>query len=383
MKQLIYSFILMAVYVFYTGVLYTGVFYSGALAADNAPPDVKMVAADIGSYMADLESSDAFSGTVLFAKDADVIFAGAYGLASKRFRVPNNVQTKLNLGSMNKMFTSLAIMQLVEQGQINLDDPISKYLDESWLLQTISNKIQVQHLLSHSSGLGSYFSELFFNSSKLRYKALDDYKPLVVSDAPEFEPGTGYRYSNTGMFLLGVIIEKASGQDYFDYIRDHIYEPVGMINSDCYEMDQPVPNLAIGYSPSETNETGWENNIYLHVVKGGPAGGCFSTIEDLHRFAVALMNNSLLNADNTEILLSRKPQFHTEPYGFGFRVMGDVGNRIVGHGGGFPGISANLDVFLDQGYVAVVLSNYGGAARPVRDHIRSLVSRLSNAGMPD
>lgn len=341
----------------------------------NAPEsELESLAKPLGDFVEAQAREGAFSGTVLLSKDGRVIHSSAHGLASKRFDVPNTLQTKLNLGSMNKMFTSVAIMQLVEKGAVRLDDKLSNFADESWLARDVSAKIEIQHLLTHSSGLGSYFNDTFWNSSKLAFKALEDYKPLIVNETSRFEPGTAYRYSNTGMFLLGVVIEKVSGQDYFSYIRDHIYLPAGMTDSDCYEMDQPVPNLAIGYSAKDENETGWENNLYLHVVKGGPAGGCFSTVEDLNRFASALTSHKLLNASNTKALFTPNPEFHDEPYGFGFRVIGEPGNRIVGHGGGFLGISANLDIFLDAGYVGVVLSNYGGAARPIRDKIRALIT---------
>ncbi len=334
------------------------------------------LARSLGDFIEVQAREGAFSGTVLLSKNGRVIHGSAHGLASKRFNAPNTLQTKLNLGSMNKMFTSVAIMQLVERGDVRLDDKLSNFTDESWLAPEVSDKIEIQHLLTHSSGLGSYFNDTFWDSSKLAFKALEDYKPLIVNETSRFEPGTAYRYSNTGMFLLGVVIEKASGQDYFSYIHDHIYGPAGMTDSACYEMDQPVPNLAIGYAAKAENETGWENNLYLHVVKGGPAGGCFSTVEDLNRFASALTSHKLLNAGNTNALFTPRPEFHDESYGYGFRVIGEPGNRIVGHGGGFLGISANLDIFLDTGYVAVVLSNYGGAARPIRDKIRALITEV-------
>ncbi len=329
---------------------------------------------ELRQYVSRLAEADEFSGTILVSQNGEPLFSGAYGLASKRFNVPNNLQTKLNLGSMNKMFTSVAIMQLVEQGKLSLTDRLSEFADESWLAPDVSAKIEIQHLLTHASGLGSYFNETFFTSSKLSYRQLDDYKPLIRGEALRFEPGTSYGYSNTGMFMLGVVIEAVSGQDYFSYIHDHIYAPAGMSNSDCYEMDEPVPNLAIGYARDEARTTGWQNNLYMHVVRGGPAGGCFSTVEDLTKFANALVKHELLSAESTKLLLTPKFEFHTEPYGFGFRIIGEEGMRIVGHGGGFIGISANLDVFLDQGFVAAVLSNYGGAARPVRDKIRELIN---------
>ena len=344
---------------------------SGAFAEDMPQPTLST---ELGKYLQAEAAADRFSGTVLVSRKGKIIYSGAFGLASKRFNVANTLDTKLNLGSMNKMFTSVAILQLVEQGKVKLDDRLNKYVDDTWLSDDVSSKIEIQHLLTHASGLGSYFNDQFWQSSKLAFKALEDYKPLIVGETLRFEPGTDFRYSNTGMFLLGVVIEQASGQDYFSYIRDHIYKPAGMVNSDCYEMDQPVQNLAIGYSPSEDNETGWENNLYLHVVKGGPAGGCFSTVEDLNRFAAALTSFKLLSAENTERLYTPKSEFHSEPYGYGFRLLEVSNDRIIGHGGGFLGISANLDIFLDTGFVAAVLSNYGGAARPIRDRIRELVA---------
>lgn len=351
----------------------------GVRAAENTPHELSSQQAieQLESFINDQAEADKFSGTVLLSKNGETLYSAAHGLASKRFNVPNNLETKLNLGSMNKMFTSVAIMQLAEDGKIALTDTIDKYVGDDWLEKEISQQIQIQHLLTHASGLGSYFNADFRDGSRLRFRNLEDFKPLVKGDTPQFTPGTAYRYSNTGMLLLGVIIEAASGQSYYDYVRDRIYSPTQMSLSGCYDMDQPIQNLAIGYHPSSKNDTGWVNNYLLHVVKGGPAGGCFSTVGDLQRFAEALTGHQLLSKESTDRLLSPKPEFHSENYGFGFRLSGTDENRIVGHSGGFFGISANLDVFLDKGYVAVVLSNYSGASRPIRDKIRELIEAIS------
>ena len=352
------------------GLIATGI-SSPSLSADST--DHSAIAQTLDTFLSEATAKDTFSGTVLLAKDGEVIYTTARGLASKRFDVPMKLDTKLNLGSMNKMFTSVAIMQLVEQGKISLTDTLDKFLDETWLPRAVSQKIEVQHLLTHASGLGSYFNEEFFGASKTRFINLEDYKPLIVNDTLAFEPGTGFRYSNTGMFLLGVIIENVTGTTYFDHIKQSIYAPAGMENSGCYEMDQPVKNLAIGYTPNPDNRTGWNNNIYMHVLKGGPAGGCFSTVEDLHRFAATLVANTYLNAENTQLLFVPKSEFHDNAYGYGFISAGTADNRITGHSGGFLGINSNLDIFLDSGYVAVVMSNYGGAAQPIVAKIRELL----------
>ncbi len=316
---------------------------------------------------------DVFSGTLLIAKGDRVLFEYACGEASKRFHVPNNIDTKLNLGSMNKMFTATAIAQLVEKGLLSYQDPISMYVDESWLPEEMTSKITIHHLLTHSSGLGSYFNKTFMTSSRALYRKLDDYKPLVKDEKLAFEPGKRFRYSNTGMFLLGVVIESVTGQSYFDYIRENIYKPAGMTNSGCYEMDYPVENLAIGYSPDRNSPYGWQNNFFKHVIKGGPAGGGFSTVRDLHRFALALQGGKLVSADSLKILW--KDHIGAN-YGYGFQVAEGPTGKVVGHGGGFSGINGNLDIFLDKGYIVAVLSNYDRGASPVADKINQLLARV-------
>ena len=338
--------------------------------------DAEMVK-ELQAFVQRLADADAFSGTVLLAKDGKVLFKGAYGLASKRFNVPNRVDTKFNLGSMNKMFTGVAIAQLVQSRKLSLDDPLSKFVSSDWLAPDITDKIRIKHLLTHTSGLGSYFNEKYQESSKALFRELDDYKPLIVDSTLAFEPGTDWAYSNTGMFMLGVVIEKVTGQSYYDYIRDNITGPAGMANTDCYEMDKPVPNLAIGYS-RERGPSGsqWTNNLYKHVLRGGPAGGGFSNVEDLLRFDIALRGHKLLSPASTDLLWSGKPKLNSPDYSFGFGIGGTPDDRIVGHGGGFAGINSNLDMFLDSGYTAVVLSNYDGGAQSVSGKIQELLAAL-------
>jgi CubicO group peptidase (beta-lactamase class C family) len=316
---------------------------------------------------------DVFSGTVLIARGEGVLFTHACGEASKRFHVPNNLETRFNLGSMNKMFTATAIMQLVEREAIALEDPISKYVDESWLPREITDAVTVHHLLTHTSGLGSYFNDTYWNSSRDLYRALDDYKSLIRGEELAFEPGSAFRYSNTGMFLLGVVIESATGQDYFDYVREHIYAPAGMHRSDSFEMDDPVENLAIGYDPVPDSEYGFENNLYKHVIRGGPAGGGFSTVGDLHRFARALVSGGLVSEESTQLMWT---DHSGDGYGYGFGIQETASGRVVGHGGGFPGINSNLDIMLDRGYIVAVMSNYGQAASPVARSIAQMIARV-------
>ncbi|WP_422080258.1 serine hydrolase domain-containing protein [Ulvibacterium sp.] len=319
-----------------------------------------------------LSQLDLFSGAILVAQGNDILYADAKGEASKRFHIKNNLDTKFNLGSMNKMFTSVAILQLVEKGLIGLKDPINQYVDETWLPSGITSKITIHHLLSHTSGLGSYFNETFWNSSRALYRSIDDFKPLVQGDSLAFEPGERFGYSNTGMLLLGVIIQKVTQQDYFKYVAHNLFEPAGMLHTDAYEMDQPVENLAMGYERSE-NSYGWTNNLYKHVIKGGPAGGGFSTVGDFHRFAMALVNEKLVSKASLDLLWT---DYSNAGYGYGFTIRQSPSGQVVGHSGGFPGLNSNLDIFLDQGYVVVVLSNYDGAASPLAKKVSHLIDRL-------
>ncbi|MDH4196940.1 MAG: beta-lactamase family protein [Candidatus Aminicenantes bacterium] len=314
-----------------------------------------------------------FSGALLIAKGEQVLLTMAGGEASKAFHVPNTVDTKFNLGSMNKMFTSTAVMRLAEQGRLSLDDPLGKYVDDSWLPPDVTAKITIRHLLTHTSGLGSYFNETYMRSSRALFKKLDDYKPLVKDEKPAFAPGTRYQYSNTGMFLLGVVIEKVTGEDYFDHIRKVIYGPAGMTNTDCYEMDYPVENLAIGFSPDPKSPFGWQNNLYKHVIKGGPAGGGFSTVKDLHRFAMALLAGTYVSKDSLKLMWT---DYLGAGYGYGFTVSSGGAGKVVGHSGGFPGINSKLDIYLAAGYIVAVMSNIDSGASPVAAAVGQKLARL-------
>lgn len=330
----------------------------------------EQMAAELDAFVSKLANADVFSGAVLFAKDGKVIYQKAFGVANKDFSAPNRVDTKFNLGSMNKMFTSVAIAQLVERGKLSFDDPLAKFLPE-FPSKEAAEKIRIKHLLSHTAGLGSYFNQKFIESSRARFRTTTDFMELAKEEKMAFEPGTRWSYSNTGMLVLGAVIEKATGQSYYDYVRENIYKPAGMINSDCYDLDRVNSNLAVGYEKDFTDDgVKFRNNIFSHVIRGGAAGGGYSTVEDLMRFDVALRSNKLVGAEYVKLLLSPKPELKSPGYGYGFQI--DVENQIAGHGGGFEGISSNLDMFLNSGYTAVVLSNYGGASFPVSEKMREL-----------
>lgn len=332
----------------------------------------KQIAQELEAMINKLVEADVFSGAVLLAKDGVPIFKRAYGLANKDFNIPNQIDTKFNLGSMNKMFTAVAIAQLVERGQLSFDDTLSKFLPE-FPDKDAAQKIRINHLLTHTAGLGGYFSQRWNDSARRLYRTVDDMMQLAAADEKLlFEPGTQWQYSNTGMLVLGKVVEIVTGHDYYTYVHDHIYQPAGMINTDCYELDKVNPNLAIGYDKQFTDDGAFfKNNIFEHVMRGGPHGGGYSTVEDLLKFDLALRSNKLVGPKYVNLLLSAKPELNSPNYGYGFGVDSEL--QIAGHGGGFTGVSANIDMFLGTGWVAIVMSNYSNNAHLVGPKMANLV----------
>jgi CubicO group peptidase (beta-lactamase class C family) len=344
--------------------------------------DDRTLAGEIQAYVEERAASDQFSGAVMVAHGSEVVFQGAWGLASRSFRTPNRIDTKFNLGSMNKMFTAVAISQLAQQGKLGFDDTVGKHLPD-WPNAAVRDEVTVHHLLTHTSGMGSYFNDDYQKAAKEQFRKVRDYRPLYADEPLQFEPGSKWSYSNSGFMLLGEIVEAVSGKDYFDYVRENVTGPLGMNDTDCYEMDRDTENLAIGYTkegahPLSPGEK-W-NNLYLHVVKGGPAGGCFSTVFDLLKFAEGLRGGKLLSERYTSAMTLGKvtpnPEKPDNKYGYGIgeRTVGP--ERIVGHGGGFPGINGQLDIYWSSGYAVAVLSNYDPpSAGAVAERIQNLILR--------
>jgi CubicO group peptidase (beta-lactamase class C family) len=346
-----------------------------ALAVDDAA-----LAKEMETFMADLAAKDQFSGAVLISRAGRVVFQGAWGLASRSFQAPNRLDTKFNLGSMNKMFTAVAVSQLAQRGKLAFEDKVGKHLPD-WPNAAVRDEVTIHQLLTHTSGMGSYFNDAYLRAAKERFRKVKDYRPLYAAEALRFEPGSQWFYSNSGFMLLGEIVEAVSGTDYFDYVREHITGPLSMAGTDCYEMDRDTENLAIGYTsegPQPLAGTDKWNNLYLHVVKGGPAGGCFSTVSDLVRFAEGLRSEKLLNAQYTAILTEGKatpdPGNPDGRYAYGIGERKYPSERVVGHGGGFAGINGKLDIYWNSGYAVAVLSNYDPpAAETVAEWIRKRI----------
>lgn len=310
-------------------------------------------------FIAGQVAADKFSGVVLIAKEGKPIFMQAYGLADRENHIPNSLETRFGTESMGKMFTAVAIFQLVQAGKIALDDPIKKYIAD-YPNQELASKVTIRELLTHTGGTGDIFGpELDSHSTEMQSHT--DYIHLFGQRPASFEPGSRWEYSNYGFVILGVVIERVTGENYYDYVRDHIFLPAGMNATSSRRPGQTVPDLSIDY----TNQGGssWRRNVDLHPVRATAAGGETTTIADLLRFANALQQYKLLNSQNTQELTTGQVSL---PYGgkwaYGFQDFVFNGVRCYGHDGAAPAASGDLKICPTAGYVVAVLSNFGSSA---------------------
>lgn len=350
--------------------------------AAEPTPDAAGLAAELGSYLDDLAGKGELSGVVLLTRGSETLFSKAYGLADRERGIPNKIDTKFNLASMNKMFTGIAIAQLAERGRLSFDDKVGKHLPD-YPNREVAEKVTIHHLLTHTSGLGSYWNPRY-EAVKDRLQKLGDFLPAFADEPLAFAPGERFEYSNAGFIVLGLIVEKVSGESYADYVRRHIYEPAGMTDTAFYPKDQEVPNRAIGYQtlerPGGTPLAGGPrpNTAGLGRI-GGSAGGGYSTAPDLLKFAAALREHRLLSPEMTRTVFTGKVPMPAGPgmkvlYGYGFGEEIVDGRRVVGHNGGAPGIRGQLDVDLDGGVTLVILANVDARIPAIRGKVRKLLA---------
>jgi CubicO group peptidase (beta-lactamase class C family) len=321
---------------------------------------------DFDATLSRLSEADEFSGAALVAKDGRVVFQKAWGRADHATGRPNLADTKFNLASAGKMFTGVAVLQLAQAGKLSLDDTVGQHLPQ-YANPDVREKVTIRQLLTHTSGLGEMFNAKY-KAQRENLRTVSAFVALFEDQPLLFTPGKSWSYSNAGFCLLGAIVEKASGKDYHQYLDAHVFGPAGMTNTGAFETDKPIANAAIGYTrdeastPEELRER--RDNLKLHVVKGSPAGGSFSTVEDLEKFAAALLGNRLLDAEHTQLALRGQARtgVGNDASGLGFQVEPAKGHLVVGHRGGFPGISASFFMYPDDGYTVVVLSNYDSIA---------------------
>ena len=310
----------------------------------------------IDHIMQDRNSAGEFNGTVLVARRGEVIYARGFGLANREWSVPNDLQTKFEIGSMTKQFTAMLILQFVNDGKVRLDGHVSEYLPY-YRLDT-GKRITISELLSHTSGVPDFTDISGFldgPASRVRY-SVREFAQKYCSGELQFEPGTKFVYSNSGYFLLGAILEEVSGASYEELLEDRIFKPLGMKNSGYAHSETVIPRRAAGY---ERSPAGLQNARYYDMSIPFAAGALYSTVEDLFLWDQALYGERLLPAGLRDLLF--KPNL--ENYGYGWVMLTPetgspyAGESIPMHGGAIFGFQSVIQRIVWHKELIILLDN--------------------------
>ena len=318
------------------------------------------LAAAIGAHAQALHDAGHFSGVILAAKAGTLVMARAYGRASVEAGTPNTIDTAFNIGSLNKLFTKLAIAQLAEAGKLSLEDTIARHLPGGKLAG--ADRITIRQLLDHRSGMGDIFGPRYEAAPPARLRELADFVPLFAGESLAFEPGAEQRYSNAGYIVLGLIVERLSGERYRDYVARRIFAPAGMARSGFWAIDERIAYRATGYTRHGDGQELAERVPNARTLPGRPssAGGAFATAGDLLRFFTALHGNKLASARWTNWMVNGSfDDARREP--------------TISVGGGAPGVNAAVE--LDGAWTVIALANYdppsaAAAARGAMEIVR-------------
>ena len=327
-------------------------FSKASIAQPTATPDLSQVIPKLNEYMDAAQKIDRFSGTVLVARDGKPIFSKGYGMANQEWDIPNTPQTAFRLGSITKQFTSAAIMLLQERGKLSTTDPVCKYISEcpaAW------EPITIRHVLTHTSGIPNYTDSPDFAKKAILPIAVNDLLADYKSKPLDFAPGEKFNYSNSGYHLLGLIVEKASGKSYKDFLHENIFTPLGLKDTGYDSHENIIKHRAAGY---KRNGDGFVNAAYMDMLIPYAAGALYSTTEDLLKWEQALYTEKLLTKKSLDEMFT--PAKGTYAYGWN---VGKRNNRnSISHGGGIYGFATQLARYPDDRVTVIVLSNVEGAS---------------------
>ncbi|MCL6275421.1 beta-lactamase family protein [Muricauda sp. 2012CJ35-5] len=306
------------------------------------------------SFLKQQEAVKLFSGTVLVVHKGKELMREAYGMANVEKSIKNNTNTKINLGSINKAFTAVSVMQLVDAGKLKLSDKVVTYIPE--LNADMADEITIMQLLEMKSGLGSYWDSELFWAKRNELNSMEDYLPIINEYPLNSKPGTIRAYSNSGYELLGIVVQRVSGQNYFDYVREHIYQKANMSNTDAFTKYAKVENRAIGYSKYKNGESiggpdSGQNKPFKFSITdrmplhGTAAGGGYSTLDDMRNFVESLTSNRLLSKESTARVLNH------------FRD-GTIRPKFYSVRGGSYGINSTVNYDMEKDLLVIIMSNY-------------------------
>ena len=317
---------------------------------------------------------DQFNGSALVADDGKIIFSEGFGMANLEHNIPNKPETKHRIGSITKQFTAALVLQLVEQGKLQLDQPISTYLPN--YEGPAADVVTIHHLLTHSSGIPSYTSfPGFFEEHSRDPKTPAEFVKTFSDSTLQFTPGERFVYNNSAYFLLGHIIEEVTGNTYEQVLKENILDPLNMNNTGFDHHENILKNRASGY---ERNGSGYVNAPYLDMSLPYAAGSLYSTVEDLYKWDRALETDKILSEASKELMFKPHISAGSSDYGYGW-MLGTmpVGKnkdsvKIIGHGGGINGFNSLLVRFPEEDDFVVLLNNTG------RTNLQDMVMGINN-----
>jgi D-alanyl-D-alanine carboxypeptidase len=299
-----------------------------------------------------LAASDQFSGAILVTRGTETVLEKVWGLADRDLKIPITIDSRFRVGSVGKMFTAVAALQLIEAGRLDLSESVSTYLPD-YPNRDIASKVTIHHLFSHKGGTGDHLVAEFL-PRRMEIRTHRDWLGLLNERSPEFEPGTKDIYSNYGYVLLAAIIEKVCGLDFNDFLETNLFARAGMTSTGSLPETVEVPHRVIGYTRKEDQ---WVSSIDLLPLRASGAGGGYSTVRDLLKFARALENGTLL--PQPWLALATKPHSKLElhHYGYGFALEGVAPKEYYGHPGGQRGANAIFRIYPKSCSVLITLSN--------------------------
>ena len=284
-----------------------------------------------------------------------VVYQRAVGQAERVFGAANRIDTRFNVASIGKMFTAVAVLRLVEQGRVDLDAPILRSLPD-YPNRAVAERITARQLLSHSSGGGNYWKAIAEKPPQT-FVETRDFLPLFADQPLEFTPGERIGYSNGGYVVLGLIVEAITGEAFADHVDRTIFKPLGMTDSGYWPLDLVVPNRADGYTRDEAVPGAWRSNVFVNQFRGNPAGGVYSTVEDLSTFIAALGDGRLLSPSMRAAATTGLFDLGRARYGLGFMEETVNGHRILSHTGGHFGIAGEVWRYQDLDCTFAMLTN--------------------------
>ncbi|MFA5075177.1 MAG: serine hydrolase [Candidatus Babeliales bacterium] len=288
-----------------------------------------------------------FSGSVLVAKDGKILLCKAYGMANYEHNIPNTPQTKFRIGSLTKQFTAMAIMLLREKKLLHVNDKICKYIPD----YPNGDKITIHHLLTHTSGIPNFTEFPECKIEQLKSHNTEQLINIFKDKSLEFEPGEKYNYSNSGYILLTYIIEKISEKNYETFLKENIFEPLGMKDSGCDSFITIIKNRASGYGIFNDELV---NAAYIDMSFTSGAGILYSTIEDLYLWDQALYKEKLVSQKSLDEIFTP----FKDSYGYGWIITQSSGHKLVAHAGGINGFSSDISRYPDDHVCIIVLSNF-------------------------